>query len=99
MYELRFYQNETQTGSTAIASRDEALSLLVACTERYAHTDGFYVDESVHDVYTVIDLSATGWVIKLAGPIDAEFKNGIRSGFAKLVEKWTASKSQALPSE
>ncbi len=99
MYELRFYQNDIQTGSTAIANRDEALNLLVACTERYTHTDGFYVDESVPDVYTVVDLSTTGWVIKLAGPIDAAFKNELRHGFANLVNKWTAATSQAQPSE
>ena len=99
MYELRFYQNDTQTGSTAIANRDEALNLLVACTERYTHTDGFYVDESVPDVYTVVDLSSTGWVIKLAGPIDAAFKKELTHRFANLLNKWLAPKSQGQPSE
>jgi len=99
MYELRFYQHEIQTGSTTIASREEAINLLVACVERYAHTDGFYVDESVPDVYTVIDLSSTGWVIELAGPINVDFKKEFTHRFADLLNKWLAPKSQAPPSE
>uniref|UniRef100_A0A6C0DQR7 Uncharacterized protein n=1 Tax=viral metagenome TaxID=1070528 RepID=A0A6C0DQR7_9ZZZZ len=99
MYELRFYQNHIQTGSTLIEARDEALNLLVACTERYTHTDGFYVDESVSDVYTVVDLSSTGWVIKLAGPIDTVFKKELTHRFANLLNKWLTPKSQAPPSE
>ena len=88
MYTITFLEKGKFTGEFSIKERDEALGTMVASVERYAHKDGFYIDESVKDVYTVHDLSPAAKVIKLSGPIDAELKNKLTQGFSALLEKW-----------
>jgi hypothetical protein len=90
MYTLSFFENGKRTGGFSIKDRDEAIGTMVSSVERYAHKDGFYIDESVQDVYTVYDLSPAAKVIKLTGTIDAELKNRLTQGFSALLEKWLA---------
>lgn len=90
MYTLSFFENGRLTGGFSVRNRDEAIGTTVSCVERYTHKDGFYIDESVKDVYTVYDLSPAAKVIKLTGPIDIELKNKLTKGFAALLEKWLA---------
>lgn len=90
MYSLSFFENGKRTGGFSIKDRDEAIGTMVSCVERYAHKDGFYIDERVKDVYTVQDLSPVAKVIKLTGPIDNELKNKLTQGCSALLEKWLA---------
>jgi hypothetical protein len=97
MYTLSFFENGRFTGGFSVKNRDEAIGITVSCVERYAHKDGFYIDESVKEVYTVYDLSPAAKVIKLTGSIDAALKNALTQKFKALLDEWLCEKTTHLP--
>jgi hypothetical protein len=87
-YAINYYQNGIQTGGTTCTTVEEALDLLVASTERYAHTDGFYVKNDALNEFSVVDLSSKAIEIVLVGQITAEMKATLANRFDALLNKW-----------
>jgi len=92
-YAINYYQNGIQTGGTTCPTVEEALDLLVASTERYAHTDGFYVKNDALNSFSVVDLSPKGIEIVLVGQITAEMKATLANRFAVLLNKWLSTEA------
>ena len=87
-YAINYYKNKERTGGTTCTTVEEALDLLVASTERYLHTEGFYVKKDALNSFSVVDLSPNGIEIVLVGQITAEMKTTLADRFDLLLHKW-----------
>jgi hypothetical protein len=92
-YVINYYQNNAQTGSTTCPTVEEALDLLVASTERYAQTEGFYVKNTGTNSFSVVDLSPKAIEIVLVGQITAEMKATLANRFDALLNKWLSKEA------
>lgn len=77
-YELVFYEKNVYTGLSKFKTFGEALDHLIACTDRYTQTNGFYTVADGINSFMVVDLSPASKTIKLNGLLSNDDKNTIK---------------------